>query len=262
MRIRILSYKKGSQGAKNIALVLGAKRLRAEGSIFRATSEDILVNWGVTVPIINMPHISGARKILNKPESITGWCNKINFFKNMKEVDQNIIPPFTTDYEEAANWIKDKHIVFCRTILSGSGGRGIVVAHSEEELVNASLYVMYIRKKHEYRAHFFGREVTDYQQKLKRKEIEQTNWEIRNLEGGFIYGREGVSPPPAVREVAEMVTRSTSLDFGAIDIIYNTYRNRAYALEINSAPGLEGHTLEVYRDGIRKIIEDGEEQMR
>jgi len=36
------------------------------------------------------------------------------------------------------------------------------------------------------------------------------------------------------------------LDFGAVDIVYNENDNKAYVLEINTAPGLSGTTLEKY----------------
>jgi glutathione synthase/RimK-type ligase-like ATP-grasp enzyme len=39
---------------------------------------------------------------------------------------------------------------------------------------------------------------------------------------------------------------ASGLDFGAVDVIWNERQQRAYVLEINSAPGLEGTTIDDY----------------
>ena len=47
---------------------------------------------------------------------------------------------------------------------------------------------------------------------------------------------------------------SIGLDFGAVDVIYNGHSNRAYVLEINTAPGLTGTTLDNYAAALRNLI--------
>jgi D-alanine-D-alanine ligase-like ATP-grasp enzyme len=44
------------------------------------------------------------------------------------------------------------------------------------------------------------------------------------------------------------------LDFGAIDIIYNESRDQAYVLEVNTAPGLTGQTIQSYADAFRHLV--------
>ena len=45
------------------------------------------------------------------------------------------------------------------------------------------------------------------------------------------------------------------LDFGAVDIIYNNRDDVCYLLEVNTAPGLQGTTLEKYKDAVEKYCE-------
>jgi D-alanine-D-alanine ligase-like ATP-grasp enzyme len=42
------------------------------------------------------------------------------------------------------------------------------------------------------------------------------------------------------------------LDFGAVDVIWNEKQQRAYVLEVNTAPGLEGQTVDDYARGIKE----------
>ena len=39
-------------------------------------------------------------------------------------------------------------------------------------------------------------------------------------------------------------------DFGAFDVIYNQKKNQAFVLECNTAPGIEGTTLDNYVEAI------------
>jgi hypothetical protein len=42
-----------------------------------------------------------------------------------------------------------------------------------------------------------------------------------------------------------------NLDFGAVDVIYNQHRDRAYVLEVNTAPGIAEYTTNVYAEHLR-----------
>lgn len=58
--------------------------------------------------------------------------------------------------------------------------------------------------------------------------------------------REGINPPAQVTEQSLNAIGVIGLDFGAVDVIWNQQKQMAYVLEINTAPGLEGTTLENY----------------
>ena len=46
-----------------------------------------------------------------------------------------------------------------------------------------------------------------------------------------------------------------NLSFGAVDIIYNGLDNAYYALEVNTAPGIEGETMFSYVCAILNYME-------
>lgn len=256
MAFRVIPYHTGSRGAREIATALGGRVLRLNGSNFRARRQDTLINWGNTQGIpCHMERVLGIPtcKIYNSPEDIRDASNKLLFFQRVSDRQPEIIPPF---------WIRAEDIpdnafpIVCRTVLAGHSGEGIVIASDRASLVRAPLYVKYVKKQDEYRIHV-GKEIRpdgvvthiiDVQQKRRRNDHENPNFQIRNLANGFIYAREGVEPPECVLDVARLALTCIDLDFGAVDVIYNARENRAYVLEVNTAPGITGTTVERYRD--------------
>jgi hypothetical protein len=255
-RYRILPYRQGSKGARALADALGGKVLKLEGSKFKAKTDDVVINWGNTYcDATTLPcFFSASFDFLNIPVFITGASNKLKFFQSLvegTEDDGDIIPDFWTN---KGNIPDDKYPIVCRTVLAGHSGAGIVIANSPGELVDAPLYVQYVKKKDEYRIHI-GRlpsgdaTVISVQRKARRHDTpdDQVNWQVRNHSNGFVFVRNNVTPPPSVLEVAERALLRTGLDFGAVDVIWNEQQGKAYVLEINTAPGLEGTTVEDYK---------------
>ena len=239
MRYRILPYKQGSKSAKALADALGGKVLKLEGSKYVQRPSDCVINWGRSVA-----HLSG---ILNPGALTVAASNKLLFFNRMKEVNPDIIPKFWVNKEEIPD---DAYPIVCRTILSGHSGAGIVIASDSSGLVDAPLYVQYVKKQDEYRIHCGkiqdGGRVLAVQRKARRNECETPNWQIRSHANGFNFVREGVNPPEHAIWAALQAFEATSLDFGAIDVIFNNQQGKAYVLEINTAPGLEGQTIADY----------------
>jgi D-alanine-D-alanine ligase-like ATP-grasp enzyme len=126
--------------------------------------------------------------------------------------------------------------------------------------VEAPLYTVYVPKKMEFRVHVFkGNDasfIVDIQRKIKKPDAEVKDWKIRNLDNGFIYARNGVEEivPEDVRVQARCAFDLSGLDFGAVDVIFNEGQGRAYVLEINTAPGISGTTVENYADAFRKLV--------
>ncbi len=240
-RIRLLPYRQGSKGAKALAEELGGKCLRVVGSTFVPKPGDLLINWGATMG----PCSTWIWK--NKPGVVSYASNKLKFFELVKEL--GLTPRFWTNAEDIPD---DAFPVVCRTVLSGHSGAGIIIADSRSDLVSAPLYVQYVKKKDEYRVHLGRHSDSDcviaVQRKAKRNDIpsEDVNWQIRNHHNGFIYKRDGVDPPQAVMDAASRCFNETGLDFGAVDVIWNAQQEKAYVLEINTAPGLEGQTVADY----------------
>jgi hypothetical protein len=166
-------------------------------------------------------------------------------------------------WQDAAAIPDDAFPVVCRTILNGHSGAGIVIAANRNELVRAPLYTKYIKKNAEFRLHYGNHpnaylELIAAQQKRRNRHVpnDQVNWQVRNHTNGFIYAREGVEVPAAAATAAQQAFMASGLDFGAVDVIYNERQGRAYVLEINTAPGLEGQTLTDYANFFNQFRRD------
>jgi glutathione synthase/RimK-type ligase-like ATP-grasp enzyme len=163
----------------------------------------------------------------------------------------DLIPEYWTDKESIPS---EAYPVLCRTILTGHSGAGIHWADTPDDLVDAPLYVKYVKKSEEYRVHVSADGVFLIQRKARRLDHDNPDWRIRNHQNGFIYQRDNVECPGCVVTSAEAAFKATGLDFGAIDVIYNKTKDKAYVLEINTAPGLAGSTVTDYADIIKEMI--------
>jgi len=244
MRYFIYPYNSASASAKVLAEGLGAKRIKREGSKFKPGPGKAIINWGASAVPYDVP-------TWNHPDFVSLASNKLSLFKKFDN-DESIFPLWSVDHQEAVEWCRAGNTVLCRTLLSSHSGKGIVVAETEEQLVAAPLYVMYKKKKEEYRLHFIGEECFDVQRKARRLDHDEPNWKIRNHANGFIYQRNDFDLPKGVEAQAAKVFKGSGLTFGAVDIIYNAQEGRSYALEINTAPGLTGSTLENYVNAFKK----------
>jgi glutathione synthase/RimK-type ligase-like ATP-grasp enzyme len=137
-----------------------------------------------------------------------------------------------------------------------------VIANNRDELVPAPLYTKYIKKNAEYRVHcglIDGHYHTiAVQQKRRSRDVpdDEVNWQVRNHHNGFIFARDNVTLPVQALNASFEAFRASGLDFGAVDVIYNERQERAYVLEINTAPGLEGQTLTDYTNFFNQFRRD------
>jgi glutathione synthase/RimK-type ligase-like ATP-grasp enzyme len=222
-----------------------------ERSTLVAKAGHTIINWGSS----SAPAGLAAATFINYPDNVKLASNKLDTLKEFEannELESQVgsinYPEFTTDYEEACQWVVDGKVVVCRTKLNGHSGAGIVLAAREEDVVrDCPLYVKYIKKAKEFRVHVAFGDVIDVQAKRQRTEFEgETNFAIRNHQNGWVYCREGIEEPDDLREQAQRALLTLGLDFGAVDIIYNQHYNKCYVLEVNTAPGLEGTSVEIY----------------
>lgn len=248
-KVFLFRQNKHSKGAKILAGALGIKMIKPEGSRFTPGSDKAIINWGSGSPF---PFDTGGTTVINKPIDVAKATNKLDFFQRCHEDGRVQIPEFTTRKMEAQAWLEEGHTLFARTILRGSAGAGIVDVSDQgtlDHIHDGTLLVKYIKKKHEFRIHVGDGVVIDRQQKKKRNEIdlEDINWRIRSHDNGFVFCRNNVDIPQQVETQAIEAMRVSGLDFGAVDVIWNKVRHKAYVLEINTAPGLEGSTVLSYR---------------
>lgn len=244
-------YKMGSQGCKNLAQALGIHRIKPEGSKFKGAHNKVVINWGCA----NLAAEVMKCQVLNPPQAINVAGNKLLAFRAMEKDDAINIPEFTDSHEKALQWINEGHTVVVRTVLRGHSGQGIVIATTPNELVKAQLYVKYIKKTQEYRIHVLHGNAFDIQRKMRNKDIpdDQVNWQVRNHDNGFVFGREGVNVPEVGIQQAVKAVAALGLDFGAVDLLYNKQDDKYYVIEVNTAPGLTGTTLDKYTEAFHGL---------
>lgn len=216
--------------------------------ILKKSKPKLLLNYGSTT---ELPRFTG--KYLNHPQSVRNSSDKISTFKLLTEAGIPTVP-WTTDKDEALNWIKDnKSMVVARTLTRASEGRGAVFASDVESLPNAPLYTKYVKKAAEYRVNVAFGKVINIRQKRRRKDFDgELNNLCRTHDNGWVYCSEGVDKDnEQLRDLATNSINSLGLDFGAVDIIYNQHYNQYYVLEVNSAPGMEGETLNNFIEALK-----------
>ena len=254
-RIFIYPYNQHSASAK----ALGFRRIKRENSRYRPRGTDVIINWGSTsVP----DSFHNAGDVLNEPLLVVQARNK-GLCLQALESSVSVVP-FTTDQHEAERWLEAGERVFARTTLTGHSGAGIIDLYGRDvEPPEAPLYTKYIKKRYEFRVHvcdWFSEPLESQSrywphgilvtQKVARPGVEPANWRIRNHSNGFIFQEPNVPVAvlDAVTTEAHTAIRELDLDFGAVDIIWNDHQQRAYVLEVNTAPGLTGRTVDFYRN--------------
>lgn len=246
MKIRIEPYKRWSGGAKALGNKCGVLRATPK-QVQKHGDFDVIINWGNNTRRFNGQYI-------NPPERCVRATDKLASFQSF-ETNGVPHPTFTTSREVAQEWLDSGKHVLLRKMLRASAGRGIELVGPEGSEITdvhvlspAPLYVQYIKKAEEYRVHVAFGEVIDVQQKKRRLEVpdDQVNWQIRNAHNGWVFARDGVNAPDCVTAAAIAAVSALGLDFGAVDIGYNSHSKTCVVYEVNTAPGLEGTTLDKY----------------
>ena len=220
-----------------------------------------LINWGIggsegigRLSINGIPPM-----VLNEPSAVNRSSDKLQAFEAFRSA--NIpTPAFDDNVETAQRWIQEGHKVYCRQQLRGHSGQGIVVARTPDQLVRAPLYTKGIEIHHEFRAHVFNGVVIDGVRKAFSSDVppEERNRDIMNHAAGTIFVRSGSAYESFRRDArAQQIcidaVRALGLDFGAVDIVTDQQGNY-FVLEVNTAPGLVGTTLEVYTNAISNYL--------
>ena len=251
--MKIFAYKQTSESAKALSNNLGVKRINHEGKPM--TIKDTLINWGAS----QLPDRINAAIIINKPEKVSLAANKLKAFIAMMDTVQT--PAFTTSEAIAKEWLQEGKLVVARTKLNGHSGEGIELIDPElfqqdpnDEFVRAPLYTQYVNKTQEYRIHVHNGKVFFVQRKARDMDVpnEDVNWKIRNHANGFIYANKDVEVSDVAKDQAIAACAALGLDFGAVDIIRSARGDDWYVLEVNTAPGLTGTTLEKYTEQFKE----------
>lgn len=266
--MRILQYKKGSRSARALSTALGCGRVNRENSQFRNNFNHTIINWGCS----NYEGTFPINTIINPFDAVALASNKLKAFEKMKEAGVEGLPDFTTEEQLAQAWYLEGYKVVGRLSLTGHSGQGIVMTDKLDYPVSEGgmdvikmrevhgmkppLYVKYIKKSEEYRVHVINGEVVDVQQKRKRQSVDndEVNYQVRNSSNGWVYCRSAVSISDTARSRAIAAVSALGLDFGAVDLIYNSHYDEYYVLEVNTACGMEGETVNTYATHLRRMV--------
>jgi glutathione synthase/RimK-type ligase-like ATP-grasp enzyme len=250
MKIRFEPYKLKSKSCRAIADHLGVLRTTPR-QVRRHGDFDVIINWGSS-----QRRFPNARYI-NDPEAVEHASDKKASFKAFTCTGVPC-PDWTTDAAVASQWREDGLVIVARVLLRANQGRGIVISSIENgiPLPAAPLYTVYNKKAEEYRVHVMAGEVIDVAQKKKKREVdnEEVDYQIRSYDNGWVFCRDGVDCPQPVRDAAVAAVSCLGLDFGAVDVGWNLKRESAFVFEVNTAPGIEGTTLERYNEGLRALL--------
>lgn len=249
----IYPWNEHSQAAKAIASGLGIKRIKHEGSKFVGRPNRVVINYGSS----NLPDTVNVCTVINPAVSVLRASNKLTFFQTMARPGGPRVPDWTDDPTVALGWYNDGDEVVARKTVNGHSGSGIVFFSDVEDvnnLLSVPLFTKYKKKAEEFRVHIFRGRVIDVQKKLLRTTDDDGNaidpksidFRVRNLANGFVFGRNDIEVHDDVLKQATLSFGLLGLDFGAIDVIWNDHEGKAYVLEVNTAPGLQGTTLDNY----------------
>lgn len=262
-RIVITPYHIFSRSAKSIQEKLKTLvpthrviRVKKTSVKYHKRQSDFNIDWG------KCSEVPWANADQEKAKAIAR--NKLKTFQKFKEHGISH-PEWTTDVQTAVQWYFDNIPFVARKTLTGHSGEGIVMFDSKPEdyekvtgditvQCKAPLYVQYKKKKHEYRVHVFNNTVIDITQKKKKIGFENRDNQIRNYNNGWVYCRDNINEPTNLRQLALDACASISLSYGAVDIIWNELENKCYVLEINTAPGLVGTTLNKYSSKFMEML--------
>lgn len=208
----------------------------------------LIINWGSTARILLSRN---SQRVLNPPLAVEVSSNKLRTFEVLTNEKIPSIA-WTTDQKKALEWLDEGSSIVCRKVLRGSSGRGIEIVKwldwkaqgkPKVKLPNAPLYTKYFPKNQEVRVHVGGDSVIHYSQK-KHKTGESPDTWIRSHDNGWIFATEGITENEQAKDIAIRAVDRLGLDFGAVDIAIG--KLGVAILEVNSAPGLEGTSLDKY----------------
>ncbi len=235
--VKIRPYKMHSNSARLLAeamsVLLGKKVFRTDNP--RAMQRHTIINWG------SSDFVYGER-IINCPPDVKRATNKLDAFNELQHIVA--IPWHTSSKSEAQTWAREGHTVYCRTLVNSHEGRGIVLAKTPEEVVDAPLYTKRFKNSKEYRVHVaFGKAIQVVQKKKRNGTNADPN--IRSNDN-WVFARNISGVPDEVVRQAILAVTTLGLDFGAVDVVWSVKNQKACVLEVNTAPGLDQTSANIY----------------
>lgn len=266
-RVYVYPWDQLSEGATAIAKRLDTSKIKRKGSRYTAQAGDLLVNWGASdfAQWLREYDPKGKAKPLNR--NIETALNKVLFFRQTQGSEY---VPHSCEAHDLVH-LALRFPVLCRIKVKGMDGDGIVIAENREQLVDAPLYVQLEEKTAEYRVHV-GRN-KDHSISIlgvQRKFIpngSEADKRIRTSANGCYYVWTVKEKPVELPEAAQNAAKKVfdmfpDLDFGGLDVIYDSKRDKAFVIEINTAPEMTPKACDLYANFFQQFREkEGPQQL-
>lgn len=221
-------------------------------------SVDAIINWGCS----SLRGCS-APLILNKPSFVSLASDKLKCFQALAAGKVDTLE-FTAQREVAVDWNR-KHSVIAHTDVHGHSGSGLLRVVPESTHYNVpycNLYTKYFQKDTEVRILAIKNGAGYDTMFLEKKRIlperyaefglaGKPDWFIRTHNNGWIFSREA-TPIQSALDLAGNTMSVLGLEFGAVDILVKKTECRVG--EVNTAPGLEGITLDFFKTGLSRLL--------
>lgn len=238
-KIIVLSTKVGEPSASILADALKADIENPYETEKRDYSEyDYVFKYGFSKKIT-----AKRGRTFNKSVPTKIAIDKLKTFNALKNT--GITVEYTTDINEAIQWIRDGHILVARATITGSNGEGITYIEKEENFwdVSAVLWTKLVREVQEFRVYLWRNKVLSLYVKTNKNGI----FSFKLIKEDESYNH------PQLVAVANTLYENIGLDFCGVDVITDT-SGKLNVLEVNSSPILFLYTLKRLVANINKEI--------
>ena len=148
--------------------------------------------------------------------------------------------------------------VLVRTTLTAFGGKGVFVAENMMEytslLTEGSVWTVWYNFSSEYRVHVVGNEVARIFKKIFTGEDEE-EYPIRTNSRYKFSLRTGFESFKYMIKFVDSISSKLHLELVALDIGFCADSRRYVLIELNSAPGLNNNTADIYARRIVRNLE-------
>lgn len=214
---------------------------------------DIVINWGASVGhgISERLYAKATAKMLNTPDMLALNKDKHGALVLMHAASVSAVPSWLI-----ADVPADAYPVVARTP-NHFGGSGLWRCNNKEELMaargrGANHATKLLIKAGEFRVHILLDKAVRIVRKVKAREdaidlcrSHKNGWKFKQVAVGNI--------PVGLEVLAANAVKAIGLQMGAVDVVLQKGTNKLIVLEVNSTPGLEGHSLEAWATALKTL---------
>jgi hypothetical protein len=248
VKAAILPYKLGNTYSKELAVALGGFRINPAANTYRRQQDHRIINWGCS-----HTHYQFEDRDFNHPSAVARAVNKLASFEVWKREGVEC-PDFTTSRQQAQQWLNNGSVVYARDRVTGARGEGITVLQPWDDAGNHRFWTKAVDIVREYRIHAaaYGA-IIDVTQKLRRNGHPDVNPLVRTSENGWVFCRNRIiQPRQSTLALCARAVSKLGLDFGGVDCCET--HNGAVVFEVNTAPAIEGTTIQHYVDFFKGFL--------